>query len=132
MRSRTYRFTEKDPVCDEIMNMVDAVGLRGKHNTGKVAILATKAKATIDGILYGDTRRPQNATVMSIATALGFERKWVTTSGKWKLEEELAAARTFIKAERKRMAKENPVPRKKRTARKRATKKGKPHLRLVA
>ena len=63
MRSRTYRFTEKDPVCGEIMNMVEQRGLRGKQHTGKIAILATKAKATIDGILYGDTKRPQNATV---------------------------------------------------------------------
>lgn len=125
MRSRTYRFTKKDPVCDEIMSMVDQVGLRGKQHIGKIATLATKAHGTIEGILYGDTCRPQNATIMSIATALGFERKWVS-AGKMDFDAELIAAKAFIKAERKRMSQETPRPAKKK---KRA--KGKPSLRLV-
>lgn len=103
MRSRTYRFGEKDPVCGEIMSMVDQVGLRGKQHIGKIAILATKAHGTIEGILYGDTRRPQNATIMSIATALGFERTWSRANGKFDIETELKAAKEYIRAERKRM-----------------------------
>lgn len=107
MRSRTYRFTEKDPVCGEIMTMVDEVGLRGKQHIGKIAILATKAYGTIEGILYGDTKRPQNATIMSIATALGFVRTWARADRtKFDVEAELTAARAYIKAERKRMANE--------------------------
>lgn len=107
MRSRTYRFTEKDPVCGEIMQMVDHVGLRGKHNVGKIAALATKAHGTIEGILYGDTKRPQNATVMSIATALGFERTWTPMASKFDIESELKAAKEYIRKERKRMQQEN-------------------------
>lgn len=130
MRSRTYRFTEKDPVCGEIMTMVDEAGLRGKGNISKIAILATKAPGTIEGILYGDTKRPQNATIMSIATALGFVRTWQRTSNKFDLEEQLKAAREYIRKERIRMAKEKPPA--KKTARKKRVKKGKPNLRLVA
>jgi hypothetical protein len=94
MRSRTYRFTKKDPVCDELMSMVDQVGLRGKQHIGKIALLATKGYGTIEGILYGDTCRPQNATIMSIATALGFERKWVS-GGAINIESELRDARAW-------------------------------------
>lgn len=125
MRRRTYNFVNKDPVCDELANLVDAVGLRGPKNTGKIAILATCAKATVDGILYGDTKKPQNATVMGIATALGYERRWHIAGGKWNLEDELVKAREFIKAQKKLMEKA-----KKKPARKRAAKKG-GHLKLV-
>lgn len=130
MRSRTYRFTDKDPVCGEVMLMVEQVGMRGKQYTGRIAILATKSKATIDGILYGDTKRPQNATVMSIATALGFERTWQRTSNKRDLNDELRLAREYIRKERIRMRKEDPRPHKKTARKKRAA--GKPKLRLVA
>jgi hypothetical protein len=124
MKSRTYRFTEKDPVCGEIMNMVDEAGLKGKQHIGTIATLATKAHGTIEGILYGDTKRPQNATIMSIATALGFERTWKRTTNKFDVEAELEAAKKYIRAERARMAKENPV--------KRVKKKKKSNLKLAA
>jgi hypothetical protein len=113
MKSRTYRFTNKDPVNDEIMMMVDESGLKGKAHIGRIAQLSTLAYGTVYGILYGDTKRPQNATVMSIATALGFERKWQRTTNKFDLETQLIDAKLYIKAERARMAKESP-PKKKR------------------
>jgi isocitrate dehydrogenase len=115
VRKRTYNFRDKDPVCDELANLVDAAGLRGKKNIGKVAMLATVAHGTVDGILYGDTKKPQNATVMAIATAMGFERKWVASADKsWNLEAQLTEARAFIKKERERMAREEAKPRKKK------------------
>jgi hypothetical protein len=126
MRKRTYNFVNKDPVCDELANLVDAVGLRGPKNTGKIAILATCSKATVDGILYGDTKKPQNATVMGIATGLGYERQWVVSSGKWNLDDELKKGREHIKAQKKLMekaSKKKPAPRKR-------VKKGR-HLKLV-
>lgn len=126
MKSRTYRFTEKDPVCGEVMLMVDQAGLRGKQHVGKIALLATKAHGTIEGILYGDTKRPQNATIMSIATALGFVRTWQRTTNKFDLEAELERARVYIRAQRKLLDK---AP-KKKTAKKRKARKS--HLRLVA
>lgn len=118
MKSRTYRFTEKDPVCGEIMDMVDSSGLRGKQHIGKIALLATKAHGTIEGILYGDTRRPQNATVMSIATALGFKRTWVRDVDNWNLEDELAAARKWIKQQRALQSQEPKRKPKKKRAKK--------------
>ena len=127
MKSRTYRFTEKDPVCGEVMNMVDQAGLRGKQHVGKIAILATIAHGTAEGILYGDTKRPRNDTVMKIATALGFKREWVRDVDNWKVEDELVAARKWIKQQRALMdqeAKSKPRVKKKRA-------KGKPKLRLV-
>lgn len=129
MKKRTYNFTNKDPVCDELANLVDAAGLRGAKNTGKVAILATLSKGTVDGILYGDTKKPQNATVMAIATSMGFERRWVANQDKsWNLEEQLTLARAFIKKQRELMAQERKGT-KKKAARKRA---GKANLKLVA
>lgn len=130
MRSRTYRFTEKDPVCGECMTMVDQAGLRGKKNVQKIALLSTLAYGTVDGILYGDTKRPHNATVMSIATALGFERVWQRTANKFDVEAELSEARDYIRKERVRMLRDNPRPHKKTARKKRAA--GKPKLRLVA
>lgn len=128
---RTYRFVNKDPVCDEIATLVDDAGLRGRQNTGKVATLATLAKATVDALLYGETRQPRNSTVMAIATSLGYERTWKRTTNKFELEEELKKAREFIRAQAK--LKEKAAKRskpKKRKPRAKVTKKG--HLRLVA
>ena len=125
MKKRTYNFTNKDPVCDELANLVDAAGLRGKKNIGKVAMLATVAYGTVDGILYGETKKPRHDTVMAIATAMGFERKWVASGDKsWNLEEQLDLARKFIKKQRELMAQERK-PRK-------VAKKKKGNLRLVA
>lgn len=127
MKKRTYNFRDKDPVCDELGNLVDAAGLRGKQHIGKIAMLATLAYGTVDGILYGETKKPRHDTVMAIATAMGFERRWVASSDrKWNLEEELAKARAFIKREREKMAQDaKGRPRK-------AAKKKKPTLKLVA
>jgi hypothetical protein len=130
MKKRTYNFTNKDPVCDELGNLVDAAGLRGRKNIGKIAMLATVAYGTVDGILYGETKKPRHDTVMAIGTAMGFERRWVASSAKsWNLEEELEKARAFIKKQRELMAQEaKGKPKKKTTTRKRA----KTQLKLVA
>lgn len=129
---RTYRFTEKDPVCDEVMNLVDEAGLRGKKNTGKIAILATLAKGTVDALLYGDTKRPRNSTVMAIATSLGYVRTWQRTTNKFDLEAELKDARQFIRdqAHVKEKAKPKAKKRSKKRTRAKVTKRG--YLRLVA
>lgn len=129
MKSRTYRFTEKDPVCGEVMNMVDQAGLRGKKHIAKIAALATIAHGTAEGILYGDTKKPRNDTVMKIATALGFRREWIRDVDNWDVETELKAARAWIKKQREEMAAEAKSRVKKKPKR---AKKGKPNLKLVA
>lgn len=128
MKSRTYMFVEKDPVCHEVMDMVDQAGLRGPKKTGLIATLATLAKATVDGLLYGDTKQPRNSTVMKIATALGFKRTFVRDVDNWSVEDELKAAKAWIKKQRKLM--EEARPKKKKRVRKTARKPTK--LRLVS
>lgn len=98
---RSYRFKDKDPVCDEIATLVEDAGLKGKQHVDKIATLATLANGTVDALLYGETRLPRNSTIMAIATSLGFERRWQRTTNKWDLEAELAKAREFIKAQRR-------------------------------
>jgi transcriptional regulator with XRE-family HTH domain len=93
---RTYNWVDKDPVCDEMMMLVKDAGLQGPKHTGKIAILATLSKSTVDNLLYGKTRKPQNNTIMAIATSLGYERTWKRTSSKWDLEQELEEARAFV------------------------------------
>lgn len=133
MKNRTYRFTEKDPVCGELMTMVEDSGLRGKEHIGKLAVLATKAHGTIEGILYGDTKRPQNATIMAVATALGYERTWQRMTNKFDLEAELEKAKAWIRKQRKIAEEAKPKRRntkKRKQPRAKVTKKG--HLRLVS
>jgi transcriptional regulator with XRE-family HTH domain len=110
---RTYRFMDKDPVCDEVRTLIQDEGLY--EALGKVAILAGIARQTVDKLLNGETKRPQNRTIMAITTGLGYERSW-TKKRKFKLEDELEIARAYNVKERKRVAaKRAPV--------KRATKK---------
>lgn len=120
-RLRTYRFTHKDPVCDEIATLVDDVGLRGRQHVSKIATLATLSKATVDALLYGDTRLPRNSTIMAIATSLGYERTWKRTTNKLDIEAELDKARAFIKAQARLKEKAKPKS-------KRAKKGSKPRL----
>jgi len=115
-------------VCDGLANLVDAAGLRGKKNIGKVATLASVAYGTVDGILYGETKKPRHDTVMAIGTAMGFERRWVASSDKsWNLEEQLELARKWNKKQRELMAQDR-----KAAPKKKAAKRGKANLKLVA
>jgi len=124
--SRTYRFMDKDPVCDELRTLVADAGLSGKKKAHIVAKLATLSPSTIVNLFFGHTRKPQNATVMSIATSLGYERHWQRTTNKWDLDTELKAAREFIKRQAELRAKAKPEAK-----RKGKKKKGKTQLRLV-
>jgi hypothetical protein len=97
---RTYRFIDKDPVCDELRTLVEDRGLM--EQLGRVAELAGVAPTTVQNLFNGETRRPQNRTVMGVATSIGYLRKWV--SADFNLEEELKAARTWNAKEKKRVA----------------------------
>ena len=97
---RTYRFIDKDPVIDEVRTIVQDEGLYQRLRN--VAELAGLAPATIDNMFHGETRRPQNATVMAIVTSLGYARKFVRDQ-KLNLEEELSVARAWNRKEKKRL-----------------------------
>jgi hypothetical protein len=94
---RTYRFTDKDPVVDELHTLLEDEGLfqRLRH----VAELASLHPSTTHNLFHGKTRRPQNATVMAIITSVGYERKFVRTR-KLNFNEELVLARAWNKREK--------------------------------
>jgi hypothetical protein len=105
---RTYRFVDKDPVCDELKTLISDEGLFDR--LGTVATLANLHRQTLHNIFHGSTKRPQNATVMGIITCLGYERKFVK-SRKLNVEEELVFAKQWNTREK---AKRIHVPRKKK------------------
>ena len=117
---RTYRFMDKDPVKDELQTILQDEGLFGKgKKLAQVATLANLSKQTLDNLFFGDTRRPQNATVMAIITAVGYERKFVKAR-KLNIEEELVFARAWNKKEEARLARARNAEPKKRRTKKRA------------
>jgi hypothetical protein len=117
---RTYRFMDKDPVKDELQTILQDEGLFGKgKKLGQVATLANLSPQTLDNLFFGDTRRPQNATVMAIITAVGYQRKFVKER-KLNVEAELEFARAWNKKEEARLAKARATEPKKRRKRKTA------------
>jgi len=67
---RTYRFIDKDPVCDAVRTIKQDTGL----NNNQIGALSGCAPGTVHNMLDGETRRPQNATTTAIASALGYVR----------------------------------------------------------
>jgi hypothetical protein len=111
---RTYRFIDKDPVCDELRTLVQDEGMYKR--LGNLAELASLHQSTIKNLFEGGTRKPQNATVMAIVTCLGYERKFVRTR-KLNADEELVFARAWNKKEKDRIAsRAKPPSRKKKRA----------------
>lgn len=81
MKAKTYsayRFTQKDPVVDELRTMVeDHFGRRvnGK-DLGAVSDSGGPSSGTMVGWFFGKTRRPQSATIEAAGRALGYRRIW--------------------------------------------------------
>jgi hypothetical protein len=109
---RTYRFTDKDPVVDELRTLVNDVGLSRKLTI--VATLANLHPSTVRNLFHGDTKKPQNATVMGIATCTGHVRKWVKER-ELNIDEELEVARQWNKREKEKRAANGATRKKKRT-----------------
>lgn len=124
---RTYRFLDKDPVKDELQTMLQDVGLM--ERLGIVATLANVSHQTLTNLFHGDTKRPQNATVMGIVTAVGYERRFVRAR-KLNVEKELEVAREFNRKEAKRVERANARAGSGKKRRPRG-KKQVTHLRLV-
>jgi hypothetical protein len=98
---RTYRFTDKDPICGEVQTVVQDVGLF--KNLKHVAELANVHPSTVKNLFHGGTRRPQNATIMAILTSLGYKRE-IVKARDLDVEKELEFARAWNKKERERVA----------------------------
>jgi DNA-binding phage protein len=99
---RTYRFVDKDPVIDMCRIMLQDLGLFSKKNMAKVAALASLHGNTLHNMFFGDTRRPQHATVMALITACGFEIT-LKQARKLNFEEELTFARAWNKKQHARL-----------------------------
>jgi len=67
---RTYRWHDKDPICDAINAAIEDVGLK----SSAVSAVSGVATGTIEGWRTGATRRPQNDTLTSVSGSLGFVR----------------------------------------------------------
>jgi hypothetical protein len=73
-----YNFRGKDPVIDETRTLledhfgrrVDYKMLREVHESGGPTV------GCLAGWFFGDTSRPNNATVGATGGALGYERAW--------------------------------------------------------
>jgi hypothetical protein len=126
---RTYRFIDKDPIKDKLQTALQDAGLFSKKGLRQAAVLANLSYATLDNLFFGDTRRPQNATVDGLLSAIGYERVIRRVRTIKDLDAELAEARAWNKKEDARVAKLNARPPRKRAKRQ---KKGRPNLRLVA
>lgn len=79
-RDRGYRWTDRDPVLDEIARMITDSGLSINDLLERVLDVSNNqvhlSYSTISNWLSGQTRRPQNYTVTWVAFALGYRREW--------------------------------------------------------
>ena len=71
----TYNFVDKDPVIDELRTIVsdEKASYADIHATSGVSV------NTLYNWFNGGTRRPQHATIMAVARALGYDYKLVKT-----------------------------------------------------
>lgn len=129
---REYRFVDKDPIKDAMQTALADVGFKTKKEMANLAVLANVSKQTVENLFWGDTKRPQNATVEGLLRAAGLERQIVQVRKIKDLDAELATAREFNRKEAKRVERANARAGagKKRRVKRRVKKDG-PNLRVV-
>lgn len=64
---KTYSFTTKDPVIDKLRTRMQTTGMTKKQVNEKSNV----SVACLRGWFDGKTRRPQHATIVAVARALG-------------------------------------------------------------
>lgn len=99
---RNYEFIDKDPVIDQVKDMIEKERLLKKP--GIVHELSGVSRATLHNWFYGETRRPQYATVMAVATALGYQPGFKQVQRIDVEQERKAAAKWAERQETKRKA----------------------------
>lgn len=67
---RTYRWIDKDPIIDAVKTVVQGEKLKNDM----VHEISGVATTTLNNWFRGDTRKPQNATVTAVTSALGYVR----------------------------------------------------------
>ena len=70
---KTYSFTDKDPVIDELATAISDTGL----SYDDVSDRSDVSRTTLNNWFYGKTKRPQHATIMAVTRAIGFDWKLV-------------------------------------------------------
>lgn len=70
---KTYSFKDKDPVVDELRTIVQD----SKASYTKIHEMSGVSTTTLYNWFDGPTKRPQYATVMAVARALGYDYRLV-------------------------------------------------------
>ena len=81
---KAYSFRTKDPAIDELRTVVeDHFGRRvSKKDLVEIEESGGPAAGTMNEWFFGQTRRPQSATLEAAGRAIGFRRRWVKDNGK--------------------------------------------------
>ncbi len=74
---KTYSFTNKDPVIDELRTLVADSG----YSYAEIASESGLSRSTIHAWFHGKTRRPQSPSIEAAGRALGYYRKWTPLKG---------------------------------------------------
>jgi len=73
-----YKFTDKDPVIYQLQQM------RADTPLTQIMRDGGPSASCMSAWFFGETRRPQNATIEAAGRAMGYERKWVPMRRKTK------------------------------------------------
>ena len=70
---KSYNFTDKDPIIDEVRTMIEQSGANYEwiHAHSNVSV------ATLRNWFLGETKKPQAATINAVARSLGFKLGFV-------------------------------------------------------
>jgi hypothetical protein len=82
---KSYMFTNKDPVIDEMRTLMQDEFGRGKISNKaleSVEEMGGPTPGTIRNWFYGDTKRPQNASIEAAGRAIGMKRVWIRSNPK--------------------------------------------------
>lgn len=71
---RSYNFVDKDPVIDELRTVVQREGFMKKGGLDRLATLSGVSRTAMDNWFFGETKRPQNASIEATARAMGYRR----------------------------------------------------------
>ena len=71
---RSYNFVDKDPVIDELRTVVQREGFMKKGGLRRLSILSDVSETAMHNWFFGQTRRPQNASLEAAARAMGYRR----------------------------------------------------------
>lgn len=96
---KTYSFVNKDPVIDEFRTLRKGQGVSFKDIHDDSGLSAS----TLRNWEYGDTRRPQNASLEAALRALGFKRVIVKMEKDESPYEKLANVKALPKPKRIRV-----------------------------